>query len=97
MPKAFPTLTPDEVIAILLARGFVLAHSSGSHSHYKGTIRGRGRLVTVDTQYDQFDVGRIKDMMAQSGLARKEFYGSTKQTAKKINLRRVEVPVPSKD
>jgi len=54
-------------------------------------------LVTLDTQYDQFDVGRIKDMIAQSGLTREEFYGSTTQTAKKVNLRGVEIPVPLKD
>lgn len=53
-------------------------------------------MVTVDVKYDQFDVGRIKDMVAQSGLTCHEFYGSTKRTARKIDLRAKKYPVPLK-
>jgi hypothetical protein len=35
-------------------------------------------------------------MIDQSGLTREEFYGSTKETAKKINLRAQEYPIPLK-
>jgi len=44
--------------------------------------------------YREFSVDRIKDMIDQSGLTRVEFYGSTKRTAKKINLRAPEHPIP---
>ncbi len=94
MPKKYPPLTPDAVITILRARGFVLHRTRGSHAHYRGHIRGRNRLVTVDLSYNQFDVGRLKDMMDQAGLSREEFYGSTKATAKKINLRAPRYPIP---
>jgi len=93
MPRTCPPLTPDEVIAILLARGFTLDRESGSHATYQAIIRGKKRSVTVDKHYLQFDVRRIKDMIAQSGFTRKEFYGSTKRTAKKINLRAKEYPI----
>jgi len=87
-------LTLDEVIAVLLARGFSHDHTTGSHAVYQGVIKGKRRSVTVDLKYQEFDVGRLKDMMAQAGLSRKEFYGSTKATAKKINLRAKKYPIP---
>lgn len=94
MPKRYPPLTPTEVIAILLARGFDLDRTRGSHSYYAGRIRGRLRHVTVDTHYAEFSMERIQDMIAQSGLTRDEFYGSTRDTARKINLRAEESPIP---
>ena len=96
MPKKYPPLTPAEVIAILLARGFVLHRTSGSHAHYRGAIKGVKCLVTVDVHYKDFDVERIKDMIQQANLSREEFYGSTKRTAKKINLISPEYPTPLK-
>ena len=96
MPKKYPPLTPDEVINILLARNFVLDRTRGGHSYYSGTIGGRLRHVTVSTHYRQFSLERIKDMIAQSGLTRTEFYGSTKRTARKIDLRAKKYPVPLK-
>jgi predicted RNA binding protein YcfA (HicA-like mRNA interferase family) len=94
MPRRYPPLTPDEVVAILLARGFSHDHTKGSHAVYQGVVRGKRRSVTVDLKYREFDVQRLKDMIAQAGLSRQEFYGSTKATAKKINLRGKKYPVP---
>jgi len=94
MPKKYPPLTPDEVIRILRARGFDHDHSRGSHEYYKGIIRGIPRMVTVDVHYKEFDVRMIRFLLSQSGLTREEFYGSTKRTAKKINLRAKEYPIP---
>jgi hypothetical protein len=41
-------------------------------------------------------VERIKDMIQQANLSREEFYGSTKRTAKKINLIASDYPIPLK-
>lgn len=94
MPKRYPAITPAEVTAILLARSFVLDRTRGSHSYYSGTVRDRLRHVTVSTHYAEFSTERIQDMIAQSGLTREEFYGSTKETARKIGLRTDEYPIP---
>lgn len=72
MPRRYPPLTPEEVIAILLARGFFLDRTAGSHAQYGGTIR------------EQFC----------RGLTREEFYGSARESARKIGLRADEYPVP---
>jgi len=96
MPKRSPPLTPKEVIAILRVRGLVYDHSRGSHEYYSGILKGERRFVTVDTNYREFSIRRIKDMIDQSGLTREEFYGSTKRTAKKINLITPEYPIPLK-
>ncbi len=96
MPRKYQTLTPAEVIAIIRARGFVYDHSRGSHEYYCAEIRGRTHHVTVDKHYKQFSVERIRDMIDQSGLTREEFYGSTKRTARKINLIAPKYPVPLK-
>ena len=94
MPKRYPPLAPREVIKILSARGFVHERTTGSHAHYWGRIKGQSRLVTVDMHYPQFDPRLIKRMIEQSGLTRREFYGSTKSTAKKIGLHASEYPIP---
>jgi predicted RNA binding protein YcfA (HicA-like mRNA interferase family) len=96
MPRKYPPLTPKEVIAILRARGFVYDHSRGSHEYYSGILKGKRRFVTVDVSYREFSIQRIKDMIDQSGLTREEFYGSTKGTAKKINLIAPKYPIPLK-
>jgi predicted RNA binding protein YcfA (HicA-like mRNA interferase family) len=96
MPKKYPPLTPDEVVRILKARGFVYDYTTGSHEYYRGMIRGVTRRVTVDRQYREFDDKLIVLMIDQSGLTREEFYGSTKETARKINLRAQEYPIPLK-
>jgi hypothetical protein len=44
--------------------------------------------------YQQLDVKLIKRVIAQSGLTREEFYGSTRDTAHKISLRADEFPIP---
>ncbi len=97
MPKAYPPLTPREVIAILRARNFVLDHTHGGHEYYRGVIRDRTCLVTVSTHYRQLSVRLIKRMITQSGMTREEFYGSTRRTAQKLNLRSDQYPIPLKE
>ncbi|MBI1930201.1 hypothetical protein HYR99_38865 [Candidatus Poribacteria bacterium] len=87
MPKRYPPLTLAQVVAILRANGFTLSHSRGDHDYYSGVIRGRPRTVTVKTRIDVFSNDLLKYMIAQSGLTREEFYGSTKATAKKIGVK----------
>ncbi len=94
MPKRYPPLTPTQVIAILLARSFVLDRTRGGHSYYTGMIRGRLRHVTVSTHYTEFSTELIQDMIAQAGLTRDEFYGSTHDAARKVNLKANEYPIP---
>ena len=96
MPRKYPPLAPREVIAILRSRGLVYDHSHGSHEYYSGILKGKRRFVTVDVNYSEFSIRRIKDMIDQSGLSREEFYGSTERTAKKINLIAPEYPIPLK-
>jgi predicted RNA binding protein YcfA (HicA-like mRNA interferase family) len=85
------------VIEILQIRGYDFVRTVGSHRRYQGRIRGQTRCVTVDMHYAQFDDQLLKRMIAQSGLTREEFYGSTKAAALKINLRVAEYPIPVKE
>ena len=96
MPRQYPPLTPEEVIRILRARGFVWQRIRSSHEFYRGVVRERVRNVTVDRHYPEFDPKRIRDMLDQSGLTREEFYGSTKESAHKIGLRADVYPIPLK-
>jgi predicted RNA binding protein YcfA (HicA-like mRNA interferase family) len=94
MPKRYPPLTPREVVAILRAREFEHVRTRGSHEYYGGSVRGQRRMVTVDTHYREFSPQLITSMILQSGLTRAEFYGSTESTARKINLRSDQYPIP---
>lgn len=87
MPKKYPPLTFSEVLDILKSNGFILRNVQGSHHHYTAIIEGKKRIVTVDKSESPFDAFLIKSMIAQSGMSREKFYGSTKGTAKKINLK----------
>jgi len=81
--KKYPTLTPDEVIKILAAKGFLYTGTEGSHRQYeKGS-----RKVTVDVAMRDYGIDLMQSMIRQSGMDREEFYCATKATAKKINKR----------
>lgn len=94
MPRRYPPLTPREVITILIARSYHSVKTVGSHQRFTGTIRNQTRSVTVDLHFDSFDDKLLKRMIEQSGLSREEFYGSTSETARKIDLRAKGFPIP---
>jgi predicted RNA binding protein YcfA (HicA-like mRNA interferase family) len=91
LPKQYPPLTPEEVLAILKAHGFILSNTVGSHANYIGYTGGVKRRVTVDLKIKDYCPDLIQSMMRQSGLSRESFYCSTKKTAAKINLRKIVV------
>lgn len=87
MPRGLPPLSPKEVVAILLARGFSYSRTRGDHEFYAGNWSGQRRLVQVDMGISMYnDADMIKMLLTQSGMTRKEFYGATPVTAKKIGL-----------
>lgn len=69
-------------------RGFEKKAQRGSHEQYEGQINGTLHKVTVDIHSSPYDYFLIKSMIEQSGMSREEFYGATKTTAKKINLKK---------
>ena len=96
MPKKYPPLTPTEVRRILLARGFTLIRTRGSHYTYQALLKGKKRSVTVDDHFPEYDDELLKNIVSQSGMDREEFYGSTKETARKIDLHAESYPIPLK-
>lgn len=90
MPKKYPPLSYQEVLAILKIRGFTFKDQEGSHEQYEGVIKGKTRKVTVDRNDSPYDDFIIKSMLQQSGLTRDEFYTATKTTAKKINMKKLD-------
>lgn len=83
--RSHPPLSPDEVVSILLARGFRYRGTEGSHAQYVRVADDKRKtaLVSVDMHYRQFDVDLIQRMIRNSGFSRKEFYGATKKTARR--------------
>ncbi len=86
MARGLPPLKYREVIDILRARGFTREHARPSHEYWGGEVGGRHRTVTVDTSFTEYAGDLLRFMIHQSGLSKKEFYGSTDQTARKIGL-----------
>lgn len=84
MPRGWPPLELREVLGILTELGFTYHHSKGGHDFYKATRNGEEHTVTVDPKCAPFGVDLLKFMCDQAGSNRKEFYGATKATAKKI-------------
>jgi predicted RNA binding protein YcfA (HicA-like mRNA interferase family) len=83
--RAYPPLTPDEVISILVALGFTKRGQTGSHAQYVRPADGKRKaaLVSVDTHYKEFSDDLMHNIVRQSNFGRKEFYGATKHTAKR--------------
>jgi predicted RNA binding protein YcfA (HicA-like mRNA interferase family) len=88
LPKQYPPLTPEEVLAILKVQGFTLDNTVGSHANHVGYTNDIKRRVTVDLKIKGYSPELMKSMIRQSGLSREDFYCSTKKTAVKINMRK---------
>ena len=78
----FHPLTTAQVEKILTNAGFVFKRSRGSHFYWEGYIKGKRRIVTVD-KLKSGDVysprgERLKCMIRQSGMTKKEFYSYLK-------------------
>ena len=84
--RKYPPLTPSEVQAILIARGFKLDRQDGSHYQYEraATDTKPRCVVTLDVAYAEIDQSLIKIMIRQSKDSREEFYGATSRTKKKL-------------
>jgi predicted RNA binding protein YcfA (HicA-like mRNA interferase family) len=83
--RAYPPLTPSEVIDILKARGFSHRGTVGSHAQYfrPADSERKAAVVTVDLHYKEFDDDLMHSIVRQSGFSVKLLYGSTKHTARK--------------
>ena len=83
--RAYPPLTPSEVVDVLVALGFAKRGQTGSHAQYFRLADGKRRaaLVSVDVHYKEFDDALMHSMVRQSQFSRKEFYGATKHTSKR--------------
>lgn len=83
MPKKYPRLTPKEAIDCLKTLGFIFARQKGAHRFYKDQS---GHLVNVPMNWDLIDDTGIKSIIRQSGRSREEFYGATKDSARKLGI-----------
>jgi predicted RNA binding protein YcfA (HicA-like mRNA interferase family) len=86
--RSYPPLTPSEVIAILKALGFTKRGQTGSHAQYfrPADDQRKASLVTVDMHIKDFDDDLMHSMVRQSGFHARQFYGSTKSTARKAGV-----------
>jgi predicted RNA binding protein YcfA (HicA-like mRNA interferase family) len=86
--RKYPPLTLSEVTAILTGLGFTKDRTQSSHEQYECAARSDypRSIVTVDTNYREFDETRIKTMIRQSNRTREVFYGATKGTARKASV-----------
>lgn len=83
--RAYPPLTPSEVIQVLLALGFTKRGQTGSHAQYfrPADRKRKAALVSVDVHCKEFDHDLMHSMVRQSRFDRREFYGATKYTSRK--------------
>ncbi len=86
--RKYPPLTPDEIISILTARGFVFHKSSGDRRYSYHTIKGKKTIVQIDMGNPVYSDTWLKLLIDETGMTREQFYCSTKASAKKINLGR---------
>ncbi len=87
--RKYPPLTPSEVVAILVALGFRFDRKEGSHAQYErlADAKRQRSIVTVDMAEKDFADFLMKNMIASSGFTRDQFYGATKGSARKANVK----------
>lgn len=85
MARGWPPLELREVLEILKELKFTYKNSTGGHDFYEGVHRGRRCKVTVDPKCRTFGYDLIQSMVKQANCSRKEWYGATERTAKKIH------------
>ncbi|MFN8435076.1 MAG: hypothetical protein U0V18_13705 [Anaerolineales bacterium] len=85
--RKYPPLTPEEIVAILIARGFILHHTRGDHRFYYMIVRGEKRIMQVDMGNPAYTDNWLKLVIKETGMSREDFYCSTTSTAKKINMK----------
>jgi len=70
MPK-LPAITPEELVAILLKRGFVLDRTRGSHRIYYH-LESKRRVV-VPFHRGDLPRGTLLEILRRAGLTKDEF------------------------
>lgn len=89
MGRKYPLLTRPEVEAILVALGFFVKKTTGSHAQWEGSNGGKRRIVTVkklSRDTDQYSDFLLNSMIEQSGLSKDEFYKADLKLAKRHHL-----------
>ena len=84
--RKYPPLTPKEIEAILIARGFNLHHKNGDHKYYTRIVKGKKRVAQIDMGNSIYTDQFIKLILRQCGMTREEFYCSIKSTSRKIGM-----------
>lgn len=89
MSSQYPPITPKEAIDIAKAFGWKEhpnpPRTAGDHKYF---IHPDFELpLQIDMGESDFRETYIKSMMKRMNISREEFYGSTKRTAKKINIK----------
>jgi len=72
------------VCRILKSLGYELKGFLGDHKIYED---GQGHNVHVDMGEREFGTPGMTIIIRNTGLSREEFYGATKESAKKIGIR----------
>ena len=71
-----PTLSVNDVRAILRNAGFVHKRTRGSHEHWEGKVKEERRVVTLDVHCGPFTPRSplLSSMIRQSGFSKNDFY-----------------------
>lgn len=77
MPRV-PSLTPRQVQRILLAEGFELVASKGSHFYF---VKGTATVVTVPMHARELPRGLLLAIIKQSGIPQERFLGGRRNTS----------------
>jgi predicted RNA binding protein YcfA (HicA-like mRNA interferase family) len=72
MSGKLPSLTPREVVRVLLRAGFAFHHQSGSHAFYQHSSI-RTRWATVPMHAQTLKKGTLRSIIRQTGLSRDQF------------------------
>lgn len=73
---SYPALNAKQVIKLLKKAGYCFVRQSGSHAIYEKEVNGKICAVVVPIHVKKdLKSGTLKNIITQSGMTKKEFYG----------------------
>ncbi len=79
-------LTYEEIKEILEYLNFSIKRTASSHQQWGGVVDNKFRLVTVDTNYNEYRGWVMSSMLHQSGVNKKKFISYSKTASKRYGV-----------
>lgn len=81
--RKYLPLSPDDLVRVLKAFGFIHKRTTGDHVQWEGEIKKVRRVSTVQLIKGEYSQERMKRLIENLGLTAEEFYRADSKISKR--------------